>query len=193
MTSTPYRYFLVKWKRKTIFRYSFGLSRVAVSVHLLKHEWNRRELQTRLNIAVIGCSELLSFTNTFRKKTALENARSGRAISKRVLGSFLVLTGLTRLQTQRNKLTAPCGVLLLTADQQLKLCTGPQVLLLNFVIQWLTLPLRILELTGSNLGQETGYPDWDLLWFPSVPPGKSRDGNFGHDRFLLYSFFFIVH
>jgi hypothetical protein len=34
---------------------------------------------------------------------------------------------------------------------------------------------RIEEFLGSNLGPEIGYPDWGLLWFYSVHPGKYRD------------------
>jgi hypothetical protein len=30
---------------------------------------------------------------------------------------------------------------------------------MNAVVEWLTLPLYIREITGSNLGLETGYPD----------------------------------
>jgi hypothetical protein len=32
-------------------------------------------------------------------------------------------------------------------------------LLPNFVVEWLTLLLRIREVPRSNLGPETGYPD----------------------------------
>jgi hypothetical protein len=32
--------------------------------------------------------------------------------------------------------------------------------------------LRILEVPGSNLCQETGYPDRGFPWFFSVPPFK---------------------
>jgi hypothetical protein len=31
--------------------------------------------------------------------------------------------------------------------------------LLNVVVEWLTLLLRILRVLGSNLGTETGYPE----------------------------------
>jgi hypothetical protein len=30
---------------------------------------------------------------------------------------------------------------------------------LNVMIEWLTILLRIREVPGSNFGQETGYPD----------------------------------
>jgi hypothetical protein len=33
--------------------------------------------------------------------------------------------------------------------------------------EWLTLLLRIRELSGSNLSPETGYPDWRFSWFSS--------------------------
>jgi hypothetical protein len=35
----------------------------------------------------------------------------------------------------------------------------PPVLLLNIVVEWLTLLLHIWEVLGLNLGLETGYPD----------------------------------
>jgi hypothetical protein len=44
----------------------------------------------------------------------------------------------------------------------------------NVVIEWLTLLLRIREVTGSHLGQETRYPDWGFVWFSSVCPRKFR-------------------
>jgi hypothetical protein len=34
--------------------------------------------------------------------------------------------------------------------------------------------LRTREVPGSNLGLETGYPDWGFSWFSSVPPGNRR-------------------
>jgi hypothetical protein len=54
----------------------------------------------------------------------------------------------------------------------------------------LTLLLRIREVTGSNLGLETGSPDWGFSCFSSVPPSKSWDSAFklGHDRFLPHPF-----
>jgi hypothetical protein len=33
--------------------------------------------------------------------------------------------------------------------------------------------LRIREIPDSDLGLETGYPDWGFTWFSSVPPRKS--------------------
>jgi hypothetical protein len=40
----------------------------------------------------------------------------------------------------------------------------------NVVIEWLTLLLRILEVSDSNLNPETGYSDWHVSWFSLVPP-----------------------
>jgi hypothetical protein len=36
----------------------------------------------------------------------------------------------------------------------------------NVAVQWLTLLHRIREISGSNLGLETGYPDWGLRGYP---------------------------
>jgi hypothetical protein len=62
------------------------------------------------------------------------------------------------------------------------------------VAEWLTLLLRIREVLVSNLGLETGYPEWELSWFFSVPPGKWRDSalRLGRGRFLSNSFQFII-
>jgi hypothetical protein len=46
---------------------------------------------------------------------------------------------------------------------------------LNVIVEWLALPLRIREVPGSNLGPETGCPDWGFSRFSSVTPGKCRD------------------
>jgi hypothetical protein len=56
----------------------------------------------------------------------------------------------------------------------------------NFVVEWLTLLLRIREVPGSNLGSETGYTDWGFSWFSSVLPSECRDSalKLGYDRFL---------
>jgi hypothetical protein len=35
----------------------------------------------------------------------------------------------------------------------------------NIVVQWLTPLVSIWEIPGSNLGPETGYPDWDFRVF----------------------------
>jgi hypothetical protein len=42
----------------------------------------------------------------------------------------------------------------------------------NVVVEWLAFLFRIREVLGSNIGLETGYPDWGFSWFSSVPPGK---------------------
>jgi hypothetical protein len=42
----------------------------------------------------------------------------------------------------------------------------------NVVVKWLTLLLRTLVVWGSNLCPDTGYSDWGVSWFFSVPPGK---------------------
>jgi hypothetical protein len=36
----------------------------------------------------------------------------------------------------------------------------------NVVVEWLTLLLRIRKVPASNLGPETGYPDWGFRGFP---------------------------
>jgi hypothetical protein len=56
----------------------------------------------------------------------------------------------------------------------------------NIVAEWLTLLLRIREVSVSNLGSETGYPDWGLSWYFSVSPGEFRNSTIqlGYDRFL---------
>jgi hypothetical protein len=43
----------------------------------------------------------------------------------------------------------------------------------NIVVKWLTLLLHNQEVPGSNIGSETGYPDWGISWFFSVPPGNA--------------------
>jgi hypothetical protein len=42
----------------------------------------------------------------------------------------------------------------------------PRLQLPNVVVKWLTLLLRIRDFSGSNLGPETGFPDWDFRGFP---------------------------
>jgi hypothetical protein len=39
----------------------------------------------------------------------------------------------------------------------------------------LALQALYAEISGSNLGQATDYPDLRILWFSSVPPGKCMD------------------
>jgi hypothetical protein len=48
--------------------------------------------------------------------------------------------------------------------------TGP-----NVVVEWLTLLVRIRDVSGSNLRPEPGYVDCGFSWLSSVPPGKCRD------------------
>jgi hypothetical protein len=33
------------------------------------------------------------------------------------------------------------------------------IIQLNIVVEWLTLPIRIADIPGTNLGLKTGYPD----------------------------------
>jgi hypothetical protein len=63
------------------------------------------------------------------------------------------------------------------------------------VVELLTLLLRILEFPGSNLGLDTGYPDWGVSWFSPVPPGNCRDNTLKlvHNRFLRNLLQFIIH
>jgi hypothetical protein len=60
---------------------------------------------------------------------------------------------------------------------------------------WVDNMFRIREVHGSNLGLETGYPDWRFSWFSTVLPGTFRNIalNLGHDRFLPRPFQFIIH
>jgi hypothetical protein len=64
----------------------------------------------------------------------------------------------------------------------------------NVVVEWLTLLLCTREVPGSNLGSDTGFPDWVFLWFYTVPPRRLRDSaGTGQDRFLPHPFLFIIH
>jgi hypothetical protein len=56
----------------------------------------------------------------------------------------------------------------------------------NFVMECLTFLFRILEVPGSNLGTDTGYPDWGFSWCPSVSRGEFCDSTskLDRDRFL---------
>jgi hypothetical protein len=69
------------------------------------------------------------------------------------------------------------------------------IILPKYSVEWLTLLIRIREVTGSNLGPEIDYPDRFFV-ISSVPPGKCRDSalKFGHDRFLYHilSYSFII-
>jgi hypothetical protein len=40
-------------------------------------------------------------------------------------------------------------------------------------VEWLSLLIRIKEVSDSNFGLETGYPYWILSWFFSVSPGTA--------------------
>jgi hypothetical protein len=61
------------------------------------------------------------------------------------------------------------------------------------MVEWLTTLLCIREVPGSNLGEETDYPD--SSWFSSVLPEECRDSalKLGHDRFLPNPFQFFIH
>jgi hypothetical protein len=41
--------------------------------------------------------------------------------------------------------------------------------------EWLTLMILIREVSCSDLGSDTGYPDSDFSWFISVLPGNCQD------------------
>jgi hypothetical protein len=45
----------------------------------------------------------------------------------------------------------------------------------NVVVEWITVLLRIREVTALNLGPETSYPELRFSWFSSVPPYECRD------------------
>jgi hypothetical protein len=51
------------------------------------------------------------------------------------------------------------------------------------------------EVPGSNIGPETGYPDWGSLWFSWVPPGECWDSTLklDHNRFLPNPFQSGIH
>jgi hypothetical protein len=65
----------------------------------------------------------------------------------------------------------------------------------NVVVEWLTLLLRIREISASNIGPVNDYPDWGFSWFCSVYPGdrQSFTLKLGHDLLLSYPFQFIIH
>jgi hypothetical protein len=64
----------------------------------------------------------------------------------------------------------------------------------NSVVEWLTLLLCIREVSDSNIGPETSYPDRGFSWFPAVPPGECRKRalKLGHDCFLPHPFHLII-
>jgi hypothetical protein len=43
-----------------------------------------------------------------------------------------------------------------------------QIILPNIVVEWLTFLLRIREVSGSNLGPQTGYPNYGFRGFSSL-------------------------
>jgi hypothetical protein len=45
----------------------------------------------------------------------------------------------------------------------------------NVVVKWLTLLLRVREISGSNPDPEAGCPAWDVWWFYSVTSGEFWD------------------
>jgi hypothetical protein len=45
---------------------------------------------------------------------------------------------------------------------------------LRIVVEWLTFLLLIREVLGSNLGQETGYPDKVFHGFPQCIQAKAK-------------------
>jgi hypothetical protein len=67
----------------------------------------------------------------------------------------------------------------------------------NAVLWWLTLLLRIREVLCSNIGPETGNPDWGVLWFYLVPLGEFRDTSSTFNYATTSSFYslskFIIH
>jgi hypothetical protein len=60
----------------------------------------------------------------------------------------------------------------------------------NVMLECLTLLFRIQEVSGSNLGLETGYPRSGFSWFSSVLPDKCWDSalKLGHNHFILHPF-----
>jgi hypothetical protein len=45
----------------------------------------------------------------------------------------------------------------------------------NVMAEWLTIVLRIREVSISNIDPGTGYPDRDFSWLSKVCPGKCWD------------------
>jgi hypothetical protein len=60
--------------------------------------------------------------------------------------------------------------------------------------KWVTLLFHIWEVSGSNLGPETGFPEEDLQWFCSVCPGKCQISTANQDTitsfYILYNILF---
>jgi hypothetical protein len=57
--------------------------------------------------------------------------------------------------------------------------------------EWLTLLLRIREVSGSHLSPGTGYPDLCCSWFSSFPPGKCPDSTL--NQATTVSFHILYH
>jgi hypothetical protein len=49
-----------------------------------------------------------------------------------------------------------------------------------FRAQVVITPASQEQVTRSNLGSESAYPDWGILWFSSVPPGKFPDSSLNY-------------
>jgi hypothetical protein len=47
-------------------------------------------------------------------------------------------------------------------------------LALNVMVEWLPHLLHTLDVPGSNLGPEAGYPDWDFRGFPLSLQANAR-------------------
>jgi hypothetical protein len=73
-------------------------------------------------------------------------------------------------------------------------CSGSYSGKRNVKAEWLTILLRIWEVSGSNFGSETDYSYREFSWFSSVNPGKFRDCTFklDNDRFLPDPLQFII-
>jgi hypothetical protein len=49
------------------------------------------------------------------------------------------------------------------------------MLLANDVAKWASHVFRSFQILTSNANTETGYLDWGVSWFYSIPSGKLRD------------------
>jgi hypothetical protein len=59
------------------------------------------------------------------------------------------------------------------------------------VLDWLTPLFRIREVSGSNLGVETGYPNFFVVFLSCSRKMQGYYIKLGHDRFLPYPFQFM--
>jgi hypothetical protein len=59
----------------------------------------------------------------------------------------------------------------------ISLCCPSDNTQLNVALEWLATLLLIPAFPGLNLGQETGYPDFFMIF---LPPGKFRDKIFDY-------------